>query len=174
MIYIYNCYGGTHSSVLAAAYHLQSIPTDRIPTKEEILAIDIFNRLKTKDMGKIYFHGHDENGHAVYTVGRGSSKALVPALKNLIELLEKHGENHDQVILSNTSPTVPPAMTFGGLFSRRLHIDWIGVPLLIRGAQQTYPNTKKLVGKTKRIAISTNQRVKVLDNKELEVNKWFG
>ena len=36
MIYIYNCYGGTHSSALAAAYHLKKLPANREPTDKEI------------------------------------------------------------------------------------------------------------------------------------------
>ena len=173
MIYIYNCFAGTHSSALAAAYHLKKIPHDRVPTKEEILNIDIFNRLTPKDMGRIILHGKDEEGNQVYTVGRGRSKEIVPALKSLLELLQENGMKHDKVIFSNASPTVPLAMTFGGLFSRRFHIDFIGVPLLIKGAKQTNPNTKKLVEKTKEVAHNTTNTIEVLENKELEVNKWF-
>jgi hypothetical protein len=173
MIYIYNCYGGTHSSAMAAAYHLKKLPQKRIPTKEEILNIDIFNKLTTKDMGRMIYHGNDEDGNKVFTVGRGRSKALVPALKELLLLVNDGQQNTDKVILSNASPTVPLAMTFGGLFSRRLHIDFIGVPLLIKGAQQTYHNIIALVEKTKSTARSTVKQVEVLDNKNLEVNKLF-
>lgn len=173
MIYIYNCYGGTHSSALAAAYHLKKLPADRIPTKEEILNIDIFNKLRTSDMGRMIYHGNDEDGNKVYTVGRGSSKALVPALKELLLLVNEDQQRTDKVILSNASPTVPLAMTFGGLFSRRLHIDFIGVPLLIKGAQQTYHNIITLVEKTKSTARDTVKSVEVLENKNLEVNKLF-
>ncbi|MCT8139353.1 DUF3189 family protein [Anaerobacillus sp. CMMVII] len=173
MIYIYNCYGGTHSSALAAAYHLNKLPKDRLPTKEEILNIDIFNKLRTKDMGRIIYHGNDDDGNKVYTVGRGSSKALVPALKELLTLINEDGTRTDKVIFSNASPTVPLAMTFGGLFSRRLHIDFIGVPLLIKGAQQTYHNIISLVEKTRATARETVKQIEVLENKNLEVNKLF-
>ena len=38
MIYIYNDYGGTHTTSLAAAYHLKEIEqSERKLTKEEIL-----------------------------------------------------------------------------------------------------------------------------------------
>jgi len=43
MIYIYNCYGGTHSSILAIAYHLKMLDETREPTKEEILNLPNFN-----------------------------------------------------------------------------------------------------------------------------------
>ncbi|MES9753852.1 DUF3189 family protein, partial [Bacillus wiedmannii] len=39
MIFIYTDFGGTHSTSLAAAYHLNKLPTDRKLTKEEILNV---------------------------------------------------------------------------------------------------------------------------------------
>ncbi|MGY3714474.1 DUF3189 family protein [Sutcliffiella cohnii] len=173
MIYIYNCFAGTHSSALAAAYHLKKIPRDKIPSKEEILNIDIFNKLTPNDFGRFIYHGKDEEANEVYTFGRGKSKDVVPAMESLLQLLHTHGVTHDKMIFSNASPTVPIAMTFGGLFSRRLHIDWIGVPLLIKGAQQTYPNVQRLVEKTIKTAKTTKEHITILDNKEIEVNKLF-
>ncbi|WP_096201096.1 DUF3189 family protein [Bacillus sp. FJAT-45350] len=171
MMYVYNCYAGTHSSALAAAYHLNKIPHDRIPTKEEILGIDIFNKLTPGDFGRIIYHGEDSEGHKVYTVGRGRSKELIPALKELMTILQENGKSQEKVIFSNASPTVPLAMTFGGLFSRRFHIDFIGVPLLVKGAKQTHKNIAKLVHHTKKVAKESKKQVEILENKELEVNK---
>lgn len=88
MIFIYTDFGGTHSTALAAAYHLNKLPTDRKLTKEEILNVDYFNKLKTEDMGKIIFHGIDENSNPVYTIGCGASKVVVPAMKHLGEILQ--------------------------------------------------------------------------------------
>lgn len=173
MIYIYNCYAGTHSSALAAAYHLRKLPKDRLPTKEEILNLDIFNKLTPKDMGRIIFHGTDENGDKVYTMGRSGSKVVLPAMTNLVTVLDENDKLKDKVVFSNASPTVPLAMTFGGLFSRRLHIDFIGVPLLVKGAQQTYRNIISLVERTKKLAKTQQNLVEVLDNKDMEVNKAF-
>ncbi len=86
-------------------------------------------------MGKIIFHGVDENGNPVYTIGCGASKIVCTydeafrrdSAKNIIK-------GHEKIVFFNTSPTVPLPMTFGGLFSRRFHIDFIGVPLLVWGA----------------------------------------
>ena len=61
MIYIYDDYAGTHSTSLAAAYHLKKLPIDRKLTKEEILHVDYFNKLTKADFGKIIFHGIDED-----------------------------------------------------------------------------------------------------------------
>ncbi|MDQ0338398.1 hypothetical protein J2S00_001182 [Caldalkalibacillus uzonensis] len=172
MIFIYNCYAGTHSSALAAAYHLEKLPNDRLPTKEEILNVDIFNKLSTDDFGKIIFHGEDREGNKVYTLGRGRSKEVIPALQDLCLLLHRHGNLTEKIIFSNASPTVPLSMTFGGLFSRRLRLHFIGIPLLIRGARQTYHNIADLVNHTKKVAKTTHLPVKVLDNKSFEVNPF--
>ncbi|MGC4377791.1 DUF3189 family protein [Fictibacillus sp. Mic-4] len=166
MIYIYNCYGGTHSSVLAAAYHLNKLPIHRVPTKEEILSLDRFNQLTYSDMGKVLFHGEDEEGNEVYTVGRGSSNVVIPAMRNIDLLLQERYEIDERTVFSNTSPTVPIAMTFGGFFSRALKVDTIGVPLLVKGAKQSHRNIIRLVEHTKKMAKSTRAKVLVLDNKE--------
>ncbi|WP_243522210.1 DUF3189 family protein [Bacillus pseudomycoides] len=164
MIFIYTDFGGTHTTSLAAAYHLNKLPTDRKLTKEEILNVDYFNKLKTSDMGKIIFRGRDEGGNPVYTIGHGTSKLVVPAMKNLGEILQHQYENNEKIIFSNTSPTVPLPMTFGGLFSRRLHIDFIGVPLLVWGAKLCCDNVQRLVSYTKEAGRMTNDSVVILEN----------
>ena len=166
MIYIYNCYGGTHSSSLAAAVHLKKLPLDRIPSKEEILNVDGFNKLTYKDMGKIIYHGTDEEGNKVFSVGRGTSKVLIPCLKNLITLLHDECGLNCKIIFSNMSPTVPPVMTMGGFFSRGFNIDFIGVPLLVLGAKQSFKKVIEIVDRTKQSAKALNDSVLVLMNGE--------
>ncbi|MFB5281622.1 DUF3189 family protein [Peribacillus sp. Hz7] len=165
MIYIYDDFAGTHSTALAAAYHLKKLPTDRKLTKEEILQVDYFNQLTPADMGRLIFHGIDDEGHSVYTIGRKNSKLVVPALKNLSVMLQNHFQEEEKIIFSNTSPTVPLAMTMGGLFSRRLKIDFIGVPLLVLGAKQCCHDILRLVQYTKEVGASTHTKVTVLENK---------
>lgn len=164
MIFIYNCYGGTHSSSLASAIHLQKLPTDRIPTKDEILKTAYFNKLKYKDMGRIIFRGIDAEGNKVYSIGRGTSKVLIPCLENLINLLHNECGVNEKIIFSNMSPTVPPAMTMGGFFSRGLGIHFIGVPLLVIGAKQAYNRIIEIVDNTKESARTQNEPVLVLSN----------
>lgn len=168
LLYIYNDFGGTHTTSLAAAYHLQKLPTDRILTKEEILNVPYFNKLDRSDTCRFIFHGKDEDGSLVYTIGRRSSKLVVPALKNLCELLQDQFQTDEKIIFSNTSPTVPFAMTMGGFFSRGLKIDFIGVPLLVTGAKKSCLNINKLVENTKKIAHSTQSKVTVIDNHQFQ------
>lgn len=168
MIYIYNDFGGTHTTALAAAYHLKKLSTDHKLTKEEILSAPYFNQLNSSDMGKIVFHGIDDDGNSVYTVGRGASKHLLPALNNLSLLLQEKYDGSEKIIFSNTSPTVPFTMTIGGLFSRWLKIDFIGVPLLVFGAKQCCQDIIRLVAYTKKAGRTSQKKVTVLYNKSFK------
>lgn len=168
MIYIYNDYGGTHTTALAAAYHLKHLPAGRTLTKEEILNVKYFNKLTPSDFGKIVFHGIDKEGNSIYTIGRKSSKLVVPALKNLSLLLQDKYDGDEKIIYSNTMPTVPFVMKAGGFLSRRLKIDFLGVPLLVLGAKQCCRDVLRLVEHTKEAGKSTNGKVVVLENKEFK------
>lgn len=168
MIYIYNDYGGTHSTSLAAAYHLNKLPTDRVLTKEEILNVDYFNKLTSSDFGHLIFRGIDEDGHPVYTIGKKSEKFVIPAMETLSIVFQEKCNLDEKMIFSNTSPTVPLPMTLGGFFSRGLKVDFIGVPLLVMGAKQSCDTIKRLVENTKNIARSTNDAITVLKNEEFK------
>ena len=170
MIYIYNDFAGTHSTALAAAYHLKQLPqSERKLTSEEILNVNYFNQLTNKDFGKLLFHGTDENGNSVYTIGRKRSKLVVPALKDMSLLLLEKFHVNEKIIFSNTSPTVPIAMSLGGLFSRRLHIDIIGVPLLVKGAKQSCDTIYRLVENTIQVGNTYNDKVIILENEMFKV-----
>jgi hypothetical protein len=166
VIYIYNDYGGTHTTSLAAAYHLKQLPqSEKKLTTEQILHVNYFNQLTHADFGKLIFHGIDEDGNPVYTIGRKRHKLVVPALKELFLVLQERFEFDERVILSNTSPTVPLVMTLGGFFARGIHINFIGEPLLVMGAKKCCDNIFRLVEHTKYIAkTSQNEKVIVLNN----------
>ncbi len=168
MIYIYNCYGGTHSSVLAMAYHLEILDETREPTKDEILNVPNFNKLVYGNRGELFYYGNDKDGNKVYAMGRGNSKILIPGMYNLTSMLHKQNLLNEKIIFSNTSPTVPLSMTIGGMFSRWLKIDFIGVPFLIKGAKKSYKDIVSLVKHTKKVANEDNSDVIILDNKEFK------
>ncbi|HWO78389.1 MAG TPA: DUF3189 family protein [Bacillus sp. (in: firmicutes)] len=171
MIYIYHDFGGTHTTSMAAAYHLKILlPSSKILSKEEILSIPYFNKLNKQDAGKLIFHGNDEEGHPVYTIGRRSNKYVVPALKNMSLLLQEKFNFEERIIFSNTSPTVPLPMTIGGFLSRELGIDSIGVPLLVKGAQICSQHIYQLVEQTKKIAHEKHeQTVIVIENQSFQI-----
>jgi hypothetical protein len=166
LIYIYNDYGGTHTTSLAAAYHLKQLPqSERKLTSEEILDVRYFNKLTKADFGKLIFHGIDEAGNSVYSIGRKRNKYVVPALKEMVLLLQERFQMDEKIVFSNTSPTVPLPLSLGGFFSRGLNLDFIGVPLLVVGAKMCCDNIYRLVENTKYIAQTTfNENVIVLEN----------
>jgi len=166
MIFIYNCYAGTHSSSLASAVHLKKLPSDRIPTKEEILGTDYFDRLKSSDFGRIIFRGIDDDGNKVFTMGRGPSKLVVPSLVNLINILCNDYDFKEKIVFSNMSPSVNLAMSIGGFVSRRLGLRSIGTPFLVFGAKQTHKRIVDIVNNTKESAKNLNEHVLVLLNKK--------
>ena len=170
MIYIYHDFGGTHSTSLAAAYHLKLInDPSKVLEKDEVLAVPYFNKLKKQDAGKFIFHGEDEEGNLVYTLGKRSSKLVLPSLYHFSEIMIKRYELDEKIVFSNTSPVVPLAMTFGGFFSRGLGINSIGVPLLIKGAQQCCKHISQLVEETKEIANEANeQTIITIDNQKFQ------
>ncbi|MGX1434093.1 uncharacterized protein DUF3189 [Cytobacillus horneckiae] len=168
-IYIYHDFGGTHTTSLAAAYHLNILSeTNTLPNEKEILSVPYFNKLKKKDAGEFIYHGIDSEGNTVYTIGRRSSKLTVKSLYNFSELLSIQHQMNKKIIFSNTSPVVPLAMTIGGFFSRGLGIDAIGVPLLIKGAQRCCKNIEQLVKETKKVAKESNQLIVKIDNKKYQ------
>ncbi|MGG1687226.1 MULTISPECIES: DUF3189 family protein [Bacillales] len=170
MIYIYHDYGGTHTTSIAAAFHLHLLKPSSLPlTSEEVLAVPFFNKLTKKDAGRLLFHGRDSDGHKVYTIGKKSSKLIVPALYDMTLMLFDHFQVDDQIILSNTSPTVPFVMSIGGGLSRGLGIDTLGVPLLIKGAKKCSPLIYDLVEHTKKQAHQTTEKVLLLENQHFKI-----
>ena len=57
---IYYCYGSAHSSVISAAIHLGRLPSDRVPTQEEMMRLTDFDRTESWQIGTLFFKGHDE------------------------------------------------------------------------------------------------------------------
>ncbi len=169
MIFIYNCYGGTHTSSLASEIHLKRLPLDRLPTKAEILGARYFNKLTYKDMGRFIFRGTDDEGNKVFTLGRGMSKAILPCVENLLKLAHDECGVGEKFILSNLSPTVPPAMTMGGFLSRGLGINFLGVPLLVTGTKQAYGRIISIVERTREKAKSFEGSILVMNNQDKQI-----
>lgn len=170
MFFVYHDFGGTHTTSLAAAYHLKILKnTGEILSEDEILSVPYFNKLKKKDAGRFIFHGEDEDGNHFYSIGRRSSKFVIPSLFHFSEMLANRNLLNEKIIFSNTSPVVPLTMTLGGFLSTGLGIDFIGVPLLIKGAQQCCKHITRLVEETKEIARNTIESTIIsIDNKKYQ------
>ncbi len=145
---IYTCYGGAHSSPVAAAIHLGWLPADRTPRPEEILALPRYDRTTPDDMGVPELMGRDEFGHEVYVLGRGPAKEVVErAVGSGFGLA---GGERTQLLFVSTLECVNLPMRIGGFTSRVLGWTGIGRPLVIWGTRCAFNDLVAVVQKTKR------------------------
>ncbi len=140
---IYHCYGSAHSSVVAAAIHLNYLPKNRIPTSSEILNIPHYDRTMTRDLGTPFLIGVDQLGHEVYILGRKKAAQMV---ENLIRsILQYYSHSPNEILLVNALERLSIITTIGGTMSRGAGIISLGRPLTIWGIKRSYPNFVALV-----------------------------
>ena len=144
---IYHCFGGTHSSITAAAIHLGWLPGDKIPPARRFMELPYYDKRDGWDRGEIVFMGTDKNGHEIYAVGRGSASALLTNLiDNLALLLEIPAGSYRLVDMMKQ---VNLPMKLGGFMSRRLGMVRLGRPIVVAGTRLAFPAIKDLVNKVK-------------------------
>lgn len=136
MLVIYHCFGGSHSSVTAAAIHLGFLPRDRVPTAAEFLTLPYFDARSKGEEGEVRFMGKDREGNHIYTAGKKKLGSRFEAL--LHDLAEALGIAPQKIIFINTSSLVTLTMRIGGFISRRLGIAILGRPLVIWGIRRAY------------------------------------
>lgn len=140
---VYTCYGGTHSSPVAAAVHLGQLPRDRIPSPSELLSLLLFDRTTSRQHGTIRPMGTDRLGHSIYVLGRGQGgESIIRAVRSGIQL---SGGQDDDVLFVNTLVAVNLWMRIGGFLSRALGWVKLGRPLVIYGTRRAFPNLVRLV-----------------------------
>lgn len=145
---VYSCYGGAHSSQVAAAIHLGRVPGHRPPTPEELLSLPRFDRVGADSHGIAEFMGTDEDGHDVYVLGRGpASKVVERAFMS--GFLVAGGDNR-QLLFVDALQTVNLPMRVGGYLSRRLGWVAVGRPLVVFGTRRAFPALVQLVEETRR------------------------
>lgn len=140
---IYNCFGGAHSSVTAAALHLGLIPEDRPATARELLNIPYYDAQVGKNHGRIRFMGFDSMGNEVYIVGKKNLGAAYEKIMRSLIMLS--GESQEKYHFVNTMPYVNLWMVIGGYLSRRLGWRFPGRPIVIYGTRKAYPRFLHLV-----------------------------
>lgn len=144
---IYHCYGGAHSSVIAAAIHLEQLNTGEKPTPDDILKCAYFDEVPPEKQGVIHYLGKDEGGHDIFNVGLGSAGTI--AEKAFPDLLEIYGQTSEDLYMVNTLGCVNFPMRLGGFISRRLKLVNLGRPLVLKGSIMAYPSLVNLVQKVK-------------------------
>ncbi len=139
---IYHCYGGSHSSVTAAALHIGLISKNRPPTTEELMALPYFDKTNNEDFGSIRFMGFDDYGNEVFILGK---KNLGDRYSNIIIGIAEILGAKDQVIAINCMNRVNWAMKLGGFTSRKIGAVFLGRPILSIGTRKAFLNLVNLV-----------------------------
>jgi hypothetical protein len=147
MIIIYHCYGGTHSSVLAAAIHLNILPDNRLPTYKEIVNLPHYDRRNSSEIGVPVFYGEDEYGNKVYIQGMGKAAKIVKNLINSFLTIEEISKK--QIKLVNTLGNVNILTRIGGFLSRGLGLVIPGRMLTVWGLKLNYYKFLKTVKRVK-------------------------
>jgi hypothetical protein len=143
---IYHCYGGAHSSVTAAAIHLDQLHSSP-PTNEELMSLALFDRQTKEGHGQLHFFGFDQSGNQIYSVGcRNVGSTLEKTLKNVETLMDLG----DELVFVDTLHCVNIKMRVGGYISRRLGLIKLGRPMVLRGTKDAYPKLQQLVSQVKK------------------------
>ena len=144
---IYHCFGGAHSSVIAAAIHLNQLSATEKPQPQDILKCAYFDEVPTEKQGIIHYLGQDEKGNEIYNMGCGRAGAIME--RALPGILKIYGESSDDLYMVDTLGCVNFPMRLGGYISRRLRLVNIGRPLVLKGSIMAYPSLVNLVAKVK-------------------------
>lgn len=132
---IYHCFGGSHSSVTAAAIHLEMLPTDRVPTHQELMALPYYDKTSDDDFGLIKFMGVDEYGNHIYVLGKKRlGQRFNRVLRGVADLMGVETE----LMVVNTMVSVNWIMMTGGYISRRMGLPGIGRPVVTLGTRKAF------------------------------------
>ncbi len=143
MIIIFQCFGGTHTSVVAASLYTGQLSRRRAPRTDELIALPYYDRMDSSEMGKLHFIGPDKWDNPVFALGSGKWGAEIREI--LAAFLELPYENRQTVAVIDCLPTINTVTRIGGYISRRLGLTRIGRPLVNRGIQSGYPRLLHLV-----------------------------
>lgn len=139
---IYHCFGGSHSSVVAAALHLGLLNRDKLPTPDELMSLPYFDKTNNDDFGSIRLVGNDEYGNQIYVLGKKSmGNRYARMLEGVAEILGAR----NQLLAVNCMSRVNWFMKLGGFTSRRLGAAALGRPVLEKGTVDAFFKLVNLV-----------------------------
>lgn len=139
---IYHCYGGSHSSVMAAALHLGLLAKDRIPNETDLMDIPYFDKTTNADFGSIRFMGKDEYNNEVYVLGK---KNMGDRYSNLLRGIAQILGEEDQLLAINCMNRVNMFMKLGGFSSRKMGLVSLGRPVVVQGSRKAFLELVNLV-----------------------------
>lgn len=139
---IYHCFGGSHSSVLAAAVHLKMLNNSFCPSVDEMMGLPYFDKTGTADFGTIRYMGLDDFGNEIYVLGK---KNLGIRCIRMIEEVTRLLGVGTEVVTVNCMTTLNIFMMVGGFISRRLGFPVFGRPILLHGTKAAFAKIVNLV-----------------------------
>lgn len=143
---IYNCYGGSHSSVVVGYIHCGLLDKNKVPTRQQLMSLSYFDSQRKEDHGILQYLGKDKDNNEIYSVGLESNREFgKECLKNVSSIM---GINPEGYIMVDTISSVNWFMRIGGFLSRALGLISIGRPLVIYGTQRAFFNLVKITEKT--------------------------
>ncbi len=156
---VYHCYGGTHSSVLAAALHTGKLNGCLPVTWQHLFRLPYFDRVDKKNSGKIYYIGRDEAGNEVYIMGCRNAGHIVETVIYQLETVIPM--DTAELLLVSTIPCLNTLMRIGGFLSRQVGLTTTGRIFLLYGTRQALPKIIKLVRevKKKKLNLSCQDRI---------------
>lgn len=145
---LYHCYGGTHSSILAAAVHTGMLTPGEVPAPERFLSLPLYDQQDDNDYGRIHYYGRDPAaGYPVYVVGRrnhgAETEMVVAGLHGAFGLREV-------LKVVDTTPTLNWAMQLGGFLSRAVGLKAAGRLLVTWGSRMAYRKVTALVDQVRK------------------------
>lgn len=142
---VYHCYGGTHSSVVAASIHVGKLPDDALPSASDLEGLPLFDKATRDDMGIIHRIGSDESGNEIFCLGRRNG--ALDVIGAIISVSELSG--NPSPLFVNTIPCVNNLMRIGGYLSREAGLIRLGRRLVVKGTLKAYWSLVDLVKQVK-------------------------
>ncbi|SES67210.1 DUF3189 family protein [Anaerobranca gottschalkii] len=144
----YYCYGGAHSSVIAAALHLEKISYPL--NYQEILDFPYFDLNTPKEKGMPILLGKDVKGNEIYFVGYGKNKEMI--VKLLKSFLKIHGVKDEEFLFVNALERINWRVKLGGFLSKALNLKKIGSRFTALGIVLSGPQIKETVENVKELS----------------------
>lgn len=139
---IYHCFGGSHSSVTAAALHLGMLNKGKLPTRQDLMALPYYDKTDDADFGSIHYMGTDDMGNEVFVMGKKSlGNRFSEVLMGVAEILAKDQE----LMVINCINHVNWEMKIGGFTSRRMRLAALGRPVVAWGTRRAFAQLVNLV-----------------------------
>jgi hypothetical protein len=144
---IYYCFAGAHASVVASAIHCRLLPSDRVPTYDELVALPHYDKTQPALIGRLYDIGLDEYGNSVYCMGMWNQRDnLKQVLASILQLAEVQPQEY---LFQDAFPLITFSTKLGGALSKRMKFITLGRRMSVWGIQRRYFDFVQLVAQVK-------------------------